>query len=78
MKREISDLYDEYLHTPMGRRNFMQRLTVLAGGVTAASAALTMLEGTAAHAAQVAEDDPRREAPCGYRDTCQSRTLAPF
>jgi carboxymethylenebutenolidase len=58
MKREISDLYDEYLHTPMGRRNFMQRLTILAGGVTAASAALTMLEGTTAQAAQVAEDDP--------------------
>ena len=61
MDRKISDLYDEYLHTPMGRRVFMQRLTVLAGGATAASAILTLLEGDAAEAAQVPEDDPSIE-----------------
>ncbi len=58
MDRRISDLYDEYLHTPMGRRMFMQRLTVLAGGAGAAAAALALLEGNAAEAAQVPEDDP--------------------
>lgn len=61
MDRRISDLYDEYLHTPMGRRAFMQRLTVLAGGTTAASAVLALMEGNAAQAAQVAEDDPAIE-----------------
>lgn len=61
MDRRISDLYDEYLHTPMGRRSFMQRLTVLAGGAAAASAALALLEGDTAEAAQVAEDDPAIE-----------------
>jgi carboxymethylenebutenolidase len=62
MDREISDLYDEYLHTTMGRRVFLQRLTVLAGGTTAAAAALTMLEGNTAEAAQVPEDDPTIDA----------------
>ena len=62
MDREISDLYDEYLHTTMGRRIFLQRLTVLAGGTTAAAAALTMLEGNTAQAAQVPEDDPTIDA----------------
>lgn len=58
MDRSISDLYDEYLHNPMGRRVFMQRLSVLAGGTAAASAALMLLEGNTAQAAQIPEDDP--------------------
>ena len=61
MDRRISDLYDEYLHTPMGRRRFLARLTALAGSVPAASAALALLEGEA-QAAQVPEDDPGLEA----------------
>ncbi len=59
MDREISDLYDEYLHTPMGRRNFMHRLTVLTGSAAAATAALSLLEGNQAVAAMVDENDPR-------------------
>lgn len=59
MDREISELYDEYLHTPMGRRNFMHKLSLLTGSVAAASAALSLLEGNQAVAAQVEENDPR-------------------
>ena len=62
MDRKIADLYDEYLHTPMGRRVFMQRLTALAGSATAASATLALLEVDTAEAAQVAEDDPAIQA----------------
>ena len=58
MDRKIADLYDEYLHTPMGRRNFLSRLTALAGSASAATAALALLEGNAAQAAQVPEDEP--------------------
>jgi carboxymethylenebutenolidase len=60
MDRRISELYDEYLHTPMGRRNFLGRLTALAGSASAASAALALLEGEA-QASQVPEDDPGLE-----------------
>ncbi len=59
MDHEIADLYDEYLHTPMGRRNFMHRLTVLTGSAAAATAALSLLEGNQAVAAMVDENDPR-------------------
>ena len=59
MDRKIADLYDEYLHTPMGRRNFMHRLTVLTGSVAAATATLSLLESNQAHADQIPENDPR-------------------
>ena len=59
MDRKISDLYDEYLHTPMGRRNFLHKLTVLTGSAAAATSALSLLESNQAHAAQVPEGDPR-------------------
>lgn len=61
MDRRISELYDEYLHTPMGRRNFLRRLSVLAGGASAAAATLALLEGDSAEAAQIPEDDPMLE-----------------
>jgi carboxymethylenebutenolidase len=59
MDREIADLYDEYLHTPMGRRNFMQKLTKLTGSAAAASVALSIMESNQAIAAQVDENDSR-------------------
>ena len=59
MDRKIADLYDEYLHTPMGRRVFMRRLTILTGSAAAATAALSTLEGNQAVAAQVDENDAR-------------------
>ena len=61
MDRAVLDLYDEFRHTPMPRREFLDRLTKLAGGATAATALLPMLEGDA-EAAKVAPGDPRLEA----------------
>jgi carboxymethylenebutenolidase len=59
MDQNIADLYDEYLHTPMGRRKFMHRLTVITGSSAAAMSTLSLLEGNQAHAAQIDESDPR-------------------
>ncbi len=59
MDRRISELHDEYLHTSMGRREFLNRLAVLTGGVTAAYAALALIEGKSAMADLVPEDDAR-------------------
>jgi carboxymethylenebutenolidase len=54
----IIDLYDEYTHTSLPRRVFLDRLTRLAGGTAAALALLPLLENGAA-AAIVPPEDPR-------------------
>lgn len=59
MKQEIIDLYDEYTHTGMNRRSFLERLAIVAGGAAAAAAALPLLELDYAYAATVPEDDKR-------------------
>jgi len=59
MRQDIIDLYDDYTHERIGRRVFMDRLAVLAGGTAAASAVLPMLKNNYAKAAIVAPDDDR-------------------
>ena len=59
MDQRIIQLFDEYTHGGMTRRSFLDRLAVLAGGATAASALLPLLENNYAHAQIVAENDPR-------------------
>ena len=61
MDRAVLELYDEFRHTPMSRREFLDRLTKLAGSVAAATALLPALEGDA-QAAKVAPNDPKLEA----------------
>jgi carboxymethylenebutenolidase len=61
MNQDIIRLYDEYTHAPLPRRVFMRRLSALAGGSAAAAALLPVLENNYAHAAMVAETDPRIE-----------------
>jgi len=62
MRQDIIDLYDDYTHERIGRRAFMDRLAVLAGGTAAASAVLPMLKNNYAKAAIVAPDDDRISA----------------
>ena len=57
--RRIIDLYNEYVHTAMPRREFLAKLTRLAGGAAAATTALALLEPNYAHARQVEPDDKR-------------------
>lgn len=59
--REMIRLYDDYTHRTLDRRRFMADLARLAGGTTAAYAALSLLEADDAQAGMVAEDDPRLE-----------------
>ncbi|WP_316978404.1 dienelactone hydrolase family protein [Shumkonia mesophila] len=61
MNQDIIRLYDEYTHAPLPRRVFLERLSVLAGSSAAAAALLPVLENNYAHAAMVAETDPRIE-----------------
>jgi carboxymethylenebutenolidase len=55
----IIDLYNEYVHSALPRREFLTRLTRLAGGVVAATSLLAVLEPNYAQARQVEPDDKR-------------------
>jgi carboxymethylenebutenolidase len=60
--RRIIDLYNEYVHTALPRREFMTRLASIAGGSAAAMGALAFLEPNYAQARQVEPDDKRLKA----------------
>jgi len=62
--QNIIELYDAYAHREMNRRQFMEKLTHLAGGVAAAYALLPLLENNYALAEIVPADDSRLKA--GY------------
>jgi carboxymethylenebutenolidase len=57
--RRIIDLYNEYVHTALPRREFLARLTSMAGGAAAATTLLAVLEPNYAQARQVEPDDKR-------------------
>jgi carboxymethylenebutenolidase len=59
MDQKYIDLFDHYTHGQMKRRDFLERLTLLAGGTAAASAVLPVLENNYAKAEMVAENDTR-------------------
>jgi len=59
MNQEINDLYDQYCHGALNRREFLRQLTILAGGVAAANTLFCLLENNHAEAALVPKDDPR-------------------
>jgi len=61
MDQRIFDLYDEYTHAPLARRDFLERLARLTGSGAAAAALLPLLEANYARAAMVSPADPRLE-----------------
>jgi carboxymethylenebutenolidase len=48
LDKRIIDLYDEYTHHPLSRKEFLQRLTWLVGSTAAAMSVLPLLESAAA------------------------------
>jgi carboxymethylenebutenolidase len=60
--RRIVDLYNEYVHTALPRREFMTRLASIAGGAAAAMAILPFIEPNYAQARQIEPDDKRLKA----------------
>lgn len=59
MNTQFIDLTDEYLQAHLDRRDFLKRLTVLAGSVAAANALLLLLENNPVRADIIPKDDPR-------------------
>lgn len=62
MEQKFIDLFDRYTHGGMNRRDFLERLSLLAGSTAAAMAVLPALENNYAMAQQVAENDPAIKA----------------
>ena len=62
ISQEMIRLYDEYTHLTLDRRDFLARLTKLAGSGAAAAAIVPLLEASKARAAIVPEDDARVKA----------------
>ena len=58
MKRKIRSLYDSYRSGDTDRREFIKKLAVYAGSVSAAVALLPLLDENFAHAALIHQDDP--------------------
>jgi len=59
MNQKYIDLFDEFTHGTMSRREFMARLAKLAGGAAAAAALVPILQNNYAEAGIVPEDDER-------------------
>ncbi|MBI2215443.1 MAG: dienelactone hydrolase family protein [Acidobacteria bacterium] len=59
MDQKIIDLYDEFTHGGSTRREFVQRLSMVAGGMPAAIALLQQLENDYKRPARIAESDER-------------------
>jgi carboxymethylenebutenolidase len=57
MDQRIINLYDEYTHKPLSRKEFLHRLTLLTGSSAAAMAILPMIEVNQAQAAITPADD---------------------
>ena len=43
IKQEVFDLYDDYAHNRLSRRDFMQRLSAYAGGAVTVPALMSFL-----------------------------------
>ncbi len=59
MDQKMLDLYQEYARDLLDRREFLKRLSVLAGSTAAAMALLPLLENSKASAQIVPKNDPR-------------------
>ena len=59
LDQRIVDLYDDFTHGGMNRREFLDRLGTLAGSAAAATALLPLLQNNYAQAAIVADNDAR-------------------
>ena len=62
LSQEVINLYDQYTHQPLSRRDFVERLARLMGGVAAAYAVLPLLENNYAQAEVIAAGDSRLKA----------------
>ncbi len=73
MDQKIIDLYDEFTHGGMDRRDFLERLGQVAGGSAAALALLPLLQNDYAKAQIIPENDQRLNVSRAEYDTDGTR-----
>jgi carboxymethylenebutenolidase len=59
MDQKIIDLYDDFIHGGMNRRDFLERLAVMVGSTAAATATMSLLQSDFALAQMVPANDAR-------------------
>ncbi|MDR3406069.1 MAG: dienelactone hydrolase family protein [Chthoniobacter sp.] len=67
--QELLDLYDDYAHSRIGRRDFLDRAARFAAGGLTAAALLEILSPNYAWATQIAKDDPRLKTETAEYDS---------
>jgi carboxymethylenebutenolidase len=73
LDQKIIDLYDDFTHGGLNRRDFLDRLTALAGSSAAAAALLPLLQNDYAKAAMVAPGDARIAVDAASYDAAGTR-----
>jgi carboxymethylenebutenolidase len=71
MDQRVLNLYNDYVHGSMPRRDFLTRLAAIAGSTTAAYALLPLIEPNYVQAQQIPTDDARLTA--GYETYAGSK-----
>ncbi|MGN6800938.1 MAG: hypothetical protein ACTHJN_03480 [Ginsengibacter sp.] len=69
IKQEVFDLYDDYAHNRLSRRDFMQQLSVYAVGGLTVSSLTSFLMPDYKNTLQVKEDDSRITSEYIYYDS---------
>jgi carboxymethylenebutenolidase len=69
IKQEVFDLYDDYAHSRIERREFMQRLSAYAVGGISVAALSSFLMPAYASSVQVMPDDPRLKSEYVYYES---------
>jgi carboxymethylenebutenolidase len=69
IKQEVFDLYDDYAHSRIERRDFIQRLSAYAVGGITVTALLSFLMPAYANAIQVNPQDPRLKSEYIYYES---------
>jgi len=67
--QELLDLYDDYAHSRIGRRDFLERASRFAAGGLTAAALLEILSPNYAWATQIPKDDPRLKTETAEYDS---------
>jgi carboxymethylenebutenolidase len=77
MEQHIIDLYDEYTHKPLSRKEFISRLAKITGSMAAALSVIPLLEGQAAPKAPIEDIKEERFEFKGTHGTVKTLLARP-